>query len=70
MVALKDIAKAVLLASPSHMPNERSSSQQELNVFIPGELTQQTHRFPKPVRLYVSDANPGAAKAADEMVSL
>ena len=61
MVALKDIAKAVLLASPSHM------EQQKLKVFIPGELTQQTYRLPKAIRLYVSDANPGAAKAAEEI---
>jgi len=62
VVALKDIARAVLLASPSYL------SQQELSVFIPGELAQQTYHFPRPCRLYVSDANPGAAKAADEMV--
>ena len=65
-----------ILASPrqrssivpaSEEPDPVSVSRPRL--FLPGALASQALEFRRPVRLYVSDANPGAATVAEELLA-
>ena len=58
LLSLKLIAERVLLASPAY------ADKRSLPLVMPGELLEQELVLPSNVRLLVSEANPGVAKAA------
>eukprot|EP00966_Prymnesium_polylepis_P218057 5046647-Prymnesium_polylepis.1 len=61
LVSLVQIAEDMLRLSPHQDPN--------LSLYIPGSLLEQSLVFTRPVVLYVSPHNPGAAGAAEELRS-
>ena len=61
LVSLKMIAEQLLLGCPVYR------DEQSLPLFVPGEIASQRIAFRKPVVLYASPNNPGAAAIASRL---
>jgi len=61
-LSLKLIAQGLLHVSPTY-----KSSRRAPQLYLPGEIGSQALGFPKPVCLYASRFNPGAAEVAEEL---
>ena len=66
-LSLRMIAERMLLTMPNTSRNSGRLGTQRL--FLSGELISQTLEFRRFVRLYVSDANPGATTVVEELLN-
>ncbi|EOD14550.1 hypothetical protein EMIHUDRAFT_196951 [Emiliania huxleyi CCMP1516] len=57
--------RALLLCSP----NYEALSKEQMRLYVPGEVQREALAFPKPVVLWASPANAGAAELADELTA-
>ena len=65
MLSFQTIAARLLHASPLFSRHPHPPA-----LYVPGEVTRVKYKFRKPLAMYVSNDNPGAAHVAEELRQL